>query len=55
MSQKWVCPACGAKKPLVKERDDKSRPPIMSGSGLAPMYYKKMVCGNCAEEWIPED
>ncbi|MHA1997850.1 MAG: hypothetical protein ACTSU9_07000 [Promethearchaeota archaeon] len=56
MSQrKWVCPACGAKQPLVKEVDDKGRPPIIAGSGMAPMYHKKMSCGNCGHEWIPDE
>jgi len=55
MSQKFVCPSCGAGKPYVKEVNDKSRPPIMTGSGLAPMYHKKFVCTNCDNEWLPED
>ncbi|MBD3186046.1 hypothetical protein GF325_04380 [Candidatus Bathyarchaeota archaeon] len=55
MSEKWVCPACGAKKPMVKEIDDKSRPPIITGSGMRPMYHKKMQCGNCGHEWVPEE
>ncbi|MHA1791094.1 MAG: hypothetical protein ACTSVI_00530 [Promethearchaeota archaeon] len=55
IENKWICPVCGAKKPLVKEIDDKSRPPILTGSGMAPMYHKKMFCGNCGHEWVPED
>lgn len=55
MSDKWKCPSCGSGKPLVREVADKNRPPIMTGSGLAPMYHKKMLCGNCGNEWVPED
>ncbi|MFX0098220.1 MAG: hypothetical protein ACFFCS_01475 [Candidatus Hodarchaeota archaeon] len=48
------CPSCGNTN-MVKELDDKSRPPIITGSGIKPMYHKKYYCGNCAHEWIPED
>lgn len=54
-TRKFVCPACGATKPFVKEVDDKSRPPIMSGSGMANFYHKKFVCTNCDHEWKAED
>lgn len=54
-TRKYVCPSCGAQKPFVKEVSDKSRPPIMTGSGLAPMYHHKMICSNCDNEWKTED
>ncbi|MHA1370820.1 MAG: hypothetical protein ACTSWN_16755 [Promethearchaeota archaeon] len=53
--RKFECPNCGNKnRSMIKEVDDKSRPPIMTGSGLRPMYHKKLVCGNCGHEWVPE-
>lgn len=51
---KFQCPNCGAKKPLVREEEDKKRP-MIGGSGIRTMYYKKMVCGSCAHEWSPDE
>jgi rubredoxin len=52
---KWICPQCGHTRPFVKEINDKSRPPIIMGSALAPMYHKKMQCSHCSYEWVPEE